>query len=283
MNYRHAFHAGSFADVLKHAVLTRALLHLREKEAAFCVIDTHAGAGRYDLAGAEASRTQEWQDGIGKLWNHPPDGEAGELLAPYLALVRAENPNGALRSYPGSPLIARALCRPQDRMVWCELEPAERNKLAASLGHDRRAQVSELDGWTALKSLLPPGERRGLVLVDPPFEEPNEFERLLDGLTEAHRRFATGVYLLWYAIKDPREAENFARRVARLGITKILRIELTVGSRPTDDPLAGCGLIAVNPPWTLEPELKVLLPALARLLGHANGGGYRLDRLAGEH
>ena len=107
--------------------------------------------------------------------------------------------------------MARALCRPQDRMVWCELEPAERNKLAASLGHDRRAQVSELDGWTALKSLLPPGERRGLVLVDPPFEEPNEFERLLDGLTEAHRRFATGVYLLWYAIKDPREAENFAR------------------------------------------------------------------------
>jgi 23S rRNA (adenine2030-N6)-methyltransferase len=277
MNYRHAFHAGSFADVLKHAVLVRALLHLREKQAASRVVETHAGAGRYDLAG-EAERTGEWRNGIGKLFAHPPAGEAATLLEPYLALVRAENPEG-LRYYPGSPLIARALCRPQDRMVFCELEPGERHRLAAALRRDRRATISELDGWIALKALLPPRERRGLVLVDPPFEEEDEFERMLAGLAEAHARFATGTYLLWYAIKDPREVESFCRRLARLGIPKILRIELAIGPVRADAALAACGLIAVNPPWTLEPEMKVLLPALVGLLGRA-GSGFRLERLA---
>jgi 23S rRNA (adenine2030-N6)-methyltransferase len=281
MNYRHAFHAGSFADVLKHAVLTRALLHLDEKEAAFRVIDTHAGTGRYDLHGAEAKRTGEWHGGIGKLFDDPPDGDAGALLAPYLALVRAENAEGRLRYYPGSPLIARALCRPQDRMIFCEREPGARKVLAATLGRDPRAKISELDGWTGLKALLPPPERRGLVLVDPPFEEPDELERLLEGLAEAHRRFAGGTYLLWYAIKEPRETESFGRRVARLGIPKILRLELAVDAPRPDAPLAGCGLIAVNPPWTLEGEMKVLLPALADRLGRAGGGGFRVDRLAG--
>jgi 23S rRNA (adenine2030-N6)-methyltransferase len=203
MNYRHAFHAGSFADVLKHAVLTRALLHLGDKAAAFRVIDTHAGAGRYDLHGAEAKRTGEWQGGIGKLFDDPPGGEAGALLAPYLAVVRAENAAGKLRYYPGSPLIARALCRPQDRMIFCEREPGARKALVARLGRDPRAKISELDGWTGLKALLPPPERRGLVLVDPPFEEPDELARLLAGLAEAHRRFAGGTYLLWYAMKEP--------------------------------------------------------------------------------
>jgi 23S rRNA (adenine2030-N6)-methyltransferase len=279
MNYRHAFHAGSFADVLKHAVLVRTLLHLSEKETPFRVIDTHAGAGRYDLLGPEAERTGEWRNGIGKLFGDPPRGEAGALLAPYLDLVRAEN-SGALRYYPGSPLIARALCRPQDRMIFCESEPSARKGLATALGRDPRTKVMELDGWTALKALLPPPERRGLVLVDPPFEEPDELARLLAGLVDAHARFANGVYLLWYAIKEPHEVEGFCRRIARLGIKEILRLELAIAAPRPDAPLAGCGVIAVNPPWTLESEMQVLLPALARLLG-GGAGTFRIDRLAG--
>ena len=281
MNYRHAFHAGSFADVLKHAVLVRALLHLREKATPFRVLDTHAGAGRYDLHGAEAKRTGEWRSGIGKLFDDPPGGDAGALLEPYLALVRAENGEGGLRYYPGSPRIARALCRPQDRMIFCEREPGARKALIAALGRDRRAKVSELDGWTALKAQLPPPERRGLVLVDPPFEEPDEFERMLDGLADAHRRFAGGSYLLWCAIKEPRAAESFCRRVSRLGISKILRLELAVGAPRPDAPLASCGLIAVNAPWRLEGEMRILLPALVARLGRA-GAGFRIDRLAGQ-
>jgi 23S rRNA (adenine2030-N6)-methyltransferase len=280
MNYRHAFHAGSFADVLKHAVLVRTLLHLREKLTPFRVLDTHAGAGRYDLHGAEAKRTGEWRSGIGKLFDDPLGGDAGALLEPYLALVRAENAGGGLRHYPGSPRIARALCRPQDRMIFCEREPGARKALAAVLGRDRRAKVSALDGWTVLKALLPPPERRGLVLVDPPFEEPDEFERMLEGLADAHRRFAGGSYLLWYAIKDPRAAESFCRRVTRLGIPKILRLELTIDAPRPDAPLASCGLIAVNPPWTLEGEMKTLLPAIAARLGGAHGG-FRVDQFAG--
>jgi 23S rRNA (adenine2030-N6)-methyltransferase len=280
MNYRHAFHAGSFADVLKHAVLVRALRHLSEKAAPFRLIDTHAGAGRYDLCGAEAARTGEWQGGIAKLFDDPPGGEAGALLEPYLAVIRAENAEGGLRYYPGSPRIAQALCRPQDRLIFCESEPGARKALAVALGREPRAQVSELDGWTALKALLPPPERRGLVLVDPPFEAPDEFERIVDGLAEAHRRFAGGSYLLWYAIKEPREVERFCRSVARLGVAKILRLELSVSAPRPDAPLAGCGLIAVNPPWTLEAEMRVLLPALFHRLGRA-GGGFRIDRLAG--
>jgi 23S rRNA (adenine2030-N6)-methyltransferase len=280
MNYRHAFHAGNFADVLKHAVLVRALRHLGEKSAPLRVIDTHAGAGRYDLHGAEAKRTGEWRNGIGKLFGDPPAGDAGALLEPYLALVRAENTSGSLRYYPGSPLITRALCRPQDRMIFCESEPGARKALAAVVGRDRRAKVSELDGWTALKALLPPPERRGLALVDPPFETPNEFERMVDGLAEAHRRFAGGSYLLWYAIKAPREVDSFCRRVVRLRIPKILRLELNLTAPRPDAPLAGCGLIAVNPPWTLESEMRILLPALAARLGRADGG-FRIDRLAG--
>ena len=282
MNYRHAFHAGNFADVLKHAVLVRVLIHFAAKEAPFCMIETHAGAGRYDLAGEEASRSGEWREGIGRIFERPPGGEAGALLQPYLAVVRAENPAGGLHIYPGSPALARALLRPQDRMIFCELQPQERALLAANTKGDRRAKVIEIDGWTALKAYVPPPERRGLVLVDPSFEQPGEFGRLAAGLAEAHRRWATGIYLLWYPIKDPVETEAFARRVARLGMAKILRIELTIGSLRPDESLAGCGLLVVNPPWTLEGEMTLLLPELARALGREQSGRQRLDWIARE-
>ncbi len=281
MNYRHAFHAGNFADVLKHAVLTRVLLHLREKEAPFRVIDTHAGAGRYDLESGKAGKTGEWRGGIGKILGKTLRGEAAGLLAPYLDLVRKEN-SGELKFYPGSPAIVRAMCRAQDQMIFCELHPEERAALRKNSGNDRRVKISEMDGWTALKAFLPPPERRGLVLVDPPFEEPGEFERMEQGLAEAHHRFASGIYLLWYPVKNITDVENFTKRLKRLGIPKILRIEFHIARPRADGPLAGCGLIAVNPPWKLEAEMRDILPALRESLQRDVATAQRLEWIAGE-
>ncbi len=281
MNYRHAFHAGNFADVVKHAVLARVVAHLRAKQSAFRLIDTHAGSGLTRLTGPEASRTGEWRQGIGRLLaaNLEPDIRA--LLAPYLDAIAGYNAGGRLRAYPGSPLLALAWLRPQDRLIACELVPAAAAALARSLGKDRRAKVIAIDGWTALAAYVPPRERRGIVLIDPPFEAPGEFERLAEQLAAAHRKWATGIYLLWYPIKEIAETERFARRVAMLGVPKILRAEVRVAVRQ-DKSLIGSGLLLVNPPWKLETELQSLLPALATVLGRDREGAARLDWLTAE-
>ncbi len=282
MNYRHAYHAGNFADVVKHAVLCRVLVHLREKPAAFRVIDTHAGAGRYDLAGLEAGKTQEWRDGIGRLMGAELAPPVRALLTPYLDAVAALNTGGRLTTYPGSPLLAQALLRRQDRLIACELEPRAAAALEGELARDARAKAITIDGWTALNAYVPPAERRGVVLVDPPFEQPDEFGRLAQGLLDAHRKWPTGTYLLWYPIKDPAEIAPFARKLARLGIAKMLRVELILPNVGDDTGLRGSGLIAVNPPWTLHDELKLLLPALAELMSRGATGAVMLDWLAGE-
>src|ERR1700730_8962383 len=221
LNYQHAFHAGNFADVHKHAVLARILSYLKAKPAAFRVIDTHAGAGRYDLRSAEATRGGEWQDGIGRLLGRPLPEELKALLAPYLDVVQNLNPGGTLRVYSGSPLRsvrllraqgARALLRPQDRLIACELEPRAAAALKAVL-HDRRAKVLALDGWTALGAYVPPKERRGVVLVAPPFEEAADFTRLASALAAAHRKWPTGIYVLWYPIKERDAPDALARRL----------------------------------------------------------------------
>lgn len=279
MNYRHAFHAGNFADVLKHIVLVRVLLHLRTKEAAFRVIETHSGAGRYDLQSDASGRTEEWREGIARLLAQPLGARVDEIIEPYLALIREGNPRTELTGYPGSPAIALALTRPQDRLVFYERHPEEFAALAAIVGHGKRARAVEGDGWLALKAELPPPERRGLVLVDPPFEDAGEFIRLSDGLAEAHRRWATGNYLLWYPVKDVRATEAFVHRVAKLGISKLLRIELAIGTPSPNQALVACGMLAVNPPWTLEADLKAVLPALARALGRKGAGKCRLEWL----
>ena len=282
MNYRHAFHAGSFADVCKHAVLCRILHYLRGKPAAFRVIDTHAGAGLYDLAGPEASRSGEWHDGIERLLAAPLPPPVAALLAPYLEVIDALNERGRLTLYPGSPALTRAWLRPQDRLIACELEPQAAAALGRNLRGDPRIKALALDGWTALAAYVPPTERRGLVLVDPPFEQDSDFSRLAQGLATAHRKWATGIYLLWYPIKGRPEPDALAKRLRKSGIGRILRAELTVV--PLSDPtrLNGSGLILVNPPWTLEGELSILLPALAGILGRAGKGSFRLDWLTGE-
>jgi len=282
MNYRHAFHAGNFADVLKHAVLARVVTYLRAKPTAFRVIDTHAGAGLTDLTGPEASRTGEWRDGIGRLMAAPLAPDVRALLGPYLEAVGALNPGDRLSVYPGSPLLARAWLRPQDRLVACELEPAAAAALARRLKGDARAKAVAIDGWTTLRAYLPPKERRGVVLIDPPFEQPGEHDRLLGALAAAHQKWPTGIYLLWYPIKDRHETDAFSRKIARLAIPKILRAELVVLPENGENRLSGSGLLVVNPPFKLERDLTLLLPALALALRRDPAGGFRLGWLTHE-
>lgn len=295
MNYNHAFHAGNFADVHKHVVLTRILDYLRQKPSAFRVIDTHAGHGRYDLAGAEAERAQEWRNGIGRVFaelrtntyvrepavkDAPHKAGAQSLLAPYLDAVAALNPDGGLRFYPGSPLLALALMRRQDRLIACELELRAAASLNAALKGEPRAKVLSLDGWMALNANVPPKERRGVVLIDPPFEESADFSRLSASLAQAHGKWPSGIYLLWYPIKGRDAADALARRLRKLALPKILRCEITLGAPRADAGLIGSGLLVVNPPYVLQKELQAILPALGNsLLGQV---AHRLDWLMKE-
>jgi 23S rRNA (adenine2030-N6)-methyltransferase len=282
MNYRHAFHAGGFADVIKHIVLVRILTYLQDKPAAFRVIDTHAGAGVYDLTGEEARRGGEWLTGIARLMQARFSEAALPLVTPYLDIVRAFNTKAELKAYPGSPLIARALLRPQDRLTACEVEPKARKHLIDALRRDSQARVVDLDGWTALPAFVPPNERRGLVLIDPPFEAKDEFERLADGFVEAFGKWPTGSYLLWYPVKSRRATDGLARQVAGAvgsGASpgKCLRLEFSVAPQSTEPGLTSAGLLIVNPPWTLSAELKTILPELEKPLGLGGAGRFRLE------
>jgi 23S rRNA (adenine2030-N6)-methyltransferase len=282
MNYRHAFHAGGFADVIKHIVLTRILTYLQDKQAAFRVIDTHAGAGVYDLTGAEASRGGEWLTGIARIMQARFSETTLPLMKPYLDIVRAFNPQAPLKTYPGSPLIARALLRPQDRLTACEVGPKARKHLIGALRRDTQARVVDLDGWTALPAFVPPKERRGLVLIDPPYERKDEFERLAEGFTEAFAKWPTGSYLLWYPVKSRRATDDLARHVAQVisGVAppgKCLRLEFSVAPQTAGAGLTSAGLLIVNPPWTLAAELKSILPELEKPLGQGGAGRFRLD------
>ncbi|ANT50871.1 23S rRNA (adenine(2030)-N(6))-methyltransferase RlmJ [Mesorhizobium amorphae] len=286
MNYRHAYHAGNFADVVKHVVLTRLLEYLKQKDKAFRVIDTHAGIGRYDLSSTEAQKTGEWQGGIGRLVGANLDAKAATLLAPYLEAVRALNPDGGpdggLKKYPGSPLIARHLLRKQDRLTAIELHPDDANRLKAVFASDFQARVIELDGWLALGAHLPPKEKRGLVLIDPPFEEAGEFDRLVDGLVKAHKRWPGGIYALWYPIKDRKAVIAFRKALKQTGIPKLLDIEFEIRPASSEPSLDGSGMLVVNPPFTLEGELRLLLPTLHRLLVVGRPADWSLRWLAGE-
>ncbi len=282
MNYRHAFHAGNFADVVKHLILTRIVEYLKRKPAAFRVIDTHAGIGRYDLDADAAQRSPEWREGIGRLFGRGLPPPAAGLAQPYLDVVRGENPDGRLRAYPGSPLLVRRLLRPQDRLSALELHPDDAGTLAALFAGDVQTRVIHLDGWLALNAHVPPKERRGLVLVDPPFEAAGEFTRLVDGLGKAHRKFATGIYALWYPLKEPAAVGAFVAALAASGIPRVLRAEVCIRPPATPPRLHGTGMIVVNPPHALASELEILLPALAALLGEGGSGHHRLEWIRGE-
>jgi 23S rRNA (adenine2030-N6)-methyltransferase len=267
--YRHLFHAGNFADVFKHALLARLLVALGEKDKPFCYLDTHAGTGRYDLRHAWAEKAREYANGIGRIWDRP---DAPELLAPYLSAVRAENPDGRLRFYPGSPRIARRLIRPIDRMVLTELNKRDCADLASLFSADSRVRVACEDGYQALKAYLPPKERRGVVLLDSSFDRAGEFARITAALAAATRRWATGVYAVWYPMMEPAAMRRFEREVAESGIRKILKLELTVAPESWTATMRGCGMLVVNPPWKLDAIAKPLLAWLADALAQSGGG-----------
>jgi 23S rRNA (adenine2030-N6)-methyltransferase len=282
MNYSHAFHAGGFADVIKHIVLVRILTYLQEKPAAFRVIDTHAGAGLYDLTSDEARRGGEWLTGIARLMQARFSETVLPLVTPYLDIVRAFNPQRDLQAYPGSPLIARALLRPQDRLTACEVEPKARKHLIDALRCDTQARVVDLDGWMALPAFVPPNERRGLVLIDPPYEQKDEFERMAEGFAQAFAKWPTGSYLLWYPVKSRRATDNLARQVAEAAgagaqPAKCLRLEFSVAPQAAEAGLISAGLLIVNPPWKLLGELKAILPELEKPLGQGGAGRFRLE------
>jgi 23S rRNA (adenine2030-N6)-methyltransferase len=281
VNYRHAFHAGSFSDVLKHAVLARILVHLMHKEAPFRFIDTHAGAGRYDLSGDEARRSPEWREGIARVLMARPPAPVGELLRPYLQAVGPHDAEGRPVAYPGSPAIAQTLMRAQDRIALCEANPDEREALIAALGRDRRLSIVSTDGYVALNAYLPPKERRGVILIDPPFEAPGEAGGIVHALERALRKWPTGAYVAWRPIRDARDDARFLNAVAALGAPNVLRLELDIGPGPIgahgQEPLTRAGLLVVNPPHPLVGEARTLLPWLAQTLGRREGGKQLCD------
>ncbi|CAD5107066.1 23S rRNA (adenine(2030)-N(6))-methyltransferase RlmJ [Zestomonas carbonaria] len=277
MNYRHAFHAGNHADVLKHLTLSRMIALLSRKEAPFAYLDSHAGVGLYDLLGEQASRTDEWREGIGRLWQ----SEAPALASDYLKAIMALNLDGELRYYPGSPELARTLTRPQDRLLLNEKHPEDGRLLKDNMAGDRRVVVRLGEGWHIPRALLPVNEKRGLFLIDPPFEKVDELERCVAALDEAIGRMRQTVVAIWYPIKSLDQLRRFYQDLAASAAPKLLRAELYVHS--PDDPtrLAGSGLAIANPPWGLEDELREMLPWLAGLLAQGEPG-WRLDWLIEE-
>lgn len=276
MNYQHGFHAGNFADVIKHIVLMRALAHLAAKPAPFRIIDTHAGAGLYDLSGAMAARTGEWQGGIGRLTDPFPEAVEA-ILAPYRAALLALSPDGRL--YPGSPALIRHALRGEDRAYLAELHPETGAQLRRHLGRDPRLTIGEMDGYRAWKAQIPPPERRGLVLVDPPFEIPGEFTRILAGLAIMARKWPRGMAAIWYPIKDKAALASFEAALPAFGFARISLLDLAIDRVLPEGPLRACGMAMINAPFTLADELEILLPALAHRLALSPEAYGRLKRL----
>jgi 23S rRNA (adenine2030-N6)-methyltransferase len=278
LSYRHAFHAGNHADVLKHFVLVCLLRHLGQKDKSFWVIDTHAGAGAYGLDAGYATKNAEYETGIGRLWNRqklPP------ALADYVALVRAMNPAGKLSFYPGSPYLAARLLRPQDRLRAFELHPTDVDLLGKTFQDDgKRVIVTLGDGFAGLKALLPPPPRRALVLIDPSYEDKGDYSRVVDALKDSLRRFPTGTYAIWYPQLTRAEARRLPERLRALAGVDWLDVSLSVSKPVAGEPgMTGSGMFVVNPPWTLADTLRECLPVLADALGEGGTGGRAETRL----
>lgn len=290
MNYRHAFHAGNFADVVKHVALALALARLNQKPAPWRYVDSHAGIGLYDLHGDEGSRNPEWREGVGRVWSAEANAPADvrEALAPWLDCVRALNPDGRLRHYPGSPAIAQHLARNDDALRLCELHQPSADLLADAMGRDVRVKIELRDGFEALPAYLPPPERRGLVLIDPPFEDGTaarrlDYERTLKAITRAVKRWPGGSYMLWRPIKDIDQVEEFDGEVATFLIEdagvapeKLVVADLWVREIGDGPGLSGAGLVLINPPFGVEQGLRAAMPWLCDLMAQGDGAGWRV-------
>lgn len=280
--YRHAFHAGNHADVLKHIVLMRVLRYLNQKDKPYRLVDTHAGAGGYSLEGRYAQKKNEYVEGIGRLWEKEKNGDdLPEAVADYLAAVRQFNPDGKLTQYPGSPAFAQMLLRPQDQLRLFELHNTDHRILASYVGDAKGVQVFNADGFDGLKGQLPPPSRRGAVLMDPSYEGHHDYGRVIASLREALLRFAEGVYMVWYPQVTKLEAAQLPRRLEALAPKGFLHVRLTV--QPLDSQgfgLAGSGMFILNPPYTLHDEMAALLPWLVEALGQYDGANYLIEQRA---
>lgn len=283
MNYRHQFHAGNFADVLKHMLLVELVRALQRKEKGFVFLDTHAGRGRYDLAAAATGDSQarqpEWPEGVGRLWN---EAALPEAVSAYLALVRSHdrsrgNFSGAPRFYPGSPLLVAALARPVDRMVLCELNSAECDALRGVMAAVRRCEVRCADGYAEVAAVLPSLERRALVLIDPPYEAQDEFPRAFAALKEGLRRLSGGVFALWYPLTGRARADDILAALRELAPAPVLSVELNIAAVGSGPRLSGCGLAVVNPPWRFDDTARDNAAHLSRLFTQGPGGGARVE------
>lgn len=290
LSYRHAFHAGNHADVLKHVVTMQLLSYLGQKDAATMYIDTHAGAGLYALDGGYAAKNAEFESGIARLWDRK---DLPAPLAEYVKLIKELNPSGKMRYYPGSPYCADKVMREHDRLRLFELHPADFKILqdnfrkveahAAAQGErpstrGTRMMIQKGDGFQGLKALLPPPSRRGLVLIDPPYEDKGDYKRVKDTLQDALVRFATGIYAVWYPVLHRMESRQLPDKLKRLTSNGWLNVTLTV-STPSPDGfgLHSSGMFVINPPYTLEPMLRDLMPFLVTALGTDSGAGFTLE------
>lgn len=279
-SYRHAFHAGNHADVLKHAMLVHILDYLGRKDAPYWVIDTHAGAGLYSLDGDWAQQSAEYADGIARIW---PRHDLPELLAQYVQALAPFNPDGKLRRYPGSPWLTLQALRDRDRLRLFELHPTETQVLQGNLERLERKQLRQVtlyaaDGFDGLQALLPPPTRRGMTIIDPSYEDKRDYRRALDAVREGLKRFATGTFVVWYPLVQRREAMELPRQLSRLPVDNWLNASLTVRKPAADGKgLHGSGMYVANPPWTLMASLRETLPWLARELAQDDRAGYTLD------
>lgn len=282
MNYRHLYHAGNFADVVKHLVVVGLISSLLRKETPFCFLDTHAGAGYYDLLSEPAKKNKEYLLGIMKIIaqeNHP------SLVKRYLSCIQKINSQlsqsrfASLRYYSGSPLLVRSLLRPQDRIIATELHPQEFQELKKSCGHDKQIFLHSMDGYHGLKAFLPPKERRGLVLIDPPYENPQEFKHILLALGPALKRWETGIFAIWYPIKEKATTQHFHHLLKEAIQRPLLAVELSIYPEDLPSHLNGCGMVIINPPWQFEQEMNKVMPWLWRKLSMSQQSRFQVFHL----
>lgn len=268
LSYRHSFHAGNHADVLKHIVQSLILNSLQQKEKPFVYHDTHSGVGRYDLTHEWSEKTGEYKQGIARVWqqnNIPAE------LDSYLDAIRQLNQGETLRYYPGSPRVARAHLREQDRMVLTELHPSDYPLLEQEFDRDRQVSIYKEDGFARLKASLPPQERRGLVLIDPPYELAKEYRDVVRAIAQSYKRWATGIYAIWYPVVNRCDIDDMLEGLQGLEIRKILQIELGVAPDTNERGMTASGMIVINPPWTLESQMQTILPFLKQAIAPATG------------
>jgi 23S rRNA (adenine2030-N6)-methyltransferase len=279
LGYRHSFHAGNFADVLKHIVLIEILEYLKKKDKPFCCIDTHAGPGTYQLNGEYAQKNREFENGIGKLWQRD---DLPDRVASYVNLIKRFNSSELLTCYPGSPAIAKQLLRSKDRLFLYELHSTEIELLRTTGNKNRRIKVFHADGLKHAMGLLPPNEHRGLTLIDPSYEIKSDYSLVVETLVNMYKRFATGTYALWYPVVERSRNHKLEKAIHSSGIKNVQLFELGVRSDTDQLGMTASGMIVINPPWTLAATMQQILPWLADVLGDDGAGFYRIQTLFGE-